>query len=80
MNDFTPIAKFTYEHEYSILKHLLEQANIQYFFKNETMIGMVPFYSNALGGIILLVHQNDKEKALKILEDLNTEQADLRIV
>ncbi|WP_010522707.1 putative signal transducing protein [Aquimarina agarivorans] len=80
MKDFTPIAKFTYEHEYSILKHLLEQASIEYFFKNETMVGMVPFYSNALGGIILLVHKNDKEEALQILKNLNDKQANLRIV
>lgn len=79
MKDFTPIAKFTYEHEYSILRLLLEQAEIRFFFKNETMVGMVPFYSNALGGIILFVHENDKEKALKILEDFNS-KANLSIV
>jgi len=79
MKDFTPIAKFTYEHEYSVLRLLLEQAQIQFFFKNETMIGMVPFYSNALGGIILFVHENDKDKALKILEDFNS-KAHLSIV
>ena len=79
MKDFTPIAKFTYEHEYSVLRLLLEQAQIQFFFKNETMVGMVPFYSNALGGILLFVHENDKQKAIKILEDFNS-QAHLRIV
>ena len=79
MKDFTPIAKYTYEHEYSVLRLLLEQANIQFFFKNETMVGMVPFYSNALGGIILFVHQNDKDQALKILEDFNS-QTHLHIV
>ena len=79
MKDFTPIAKYTYEHEYSVLRLLLEQANIQFFFKNETMVGMVPFYSNALGGIILFVHQNDKDQALKILEDFNS-QTHLRII
>ncbi len=79
MKDFTPIAKFTYEYEYSVLRLLLEQAQIQFFFKNETMIGMVPFYSNALGGITLLVHENDKEQAEKIIEEFN-DQAHLRIV
>ena len=43
------------------------------------MVSMVPFYSNALGGIILFVHENDKEKALEILENFNTE-GHLRIV
>ena len=79
MKNFTPIAKFTYEYEYSILRLLLEQAEIQYFFKNETMVNMVPFYSNALGGIILFVHINDKDQALQIMEDFNS-QVNLRIV
>jgi len=79
MKNFTAIAKFTYEHEYSVLRLLLEQAQIPFFFKNETMIGMVPFYSNALGGIILFVHENEKEKALEILEDFNS-KANLKIV
>ena len=79
MKDFTPIAKFTYEYEYSVLRLLLEQAQIQFFFKNETMISMVPFYSNALGGITLLVHENDKTKALEIIEEFNSE-SHLRIV
>lgn len=74
MKDFIPIAKFTYEHEYSVLRLLLEQAQIQYFFKNETMMSIVPFYSNALGGIILFVHEKDKEKAIKIIEDFNSKK------
>ena len=74
MKDFTPIAQYTYEYEYSVLRLLLEQAQIQFFFKNETMMSVVPFYSNALGGIILFVHENDKQKALEILEDFNSKK------
>lgn len=71
MNDFVTLAVFTYPHEYLVLKLLLEKENIQYFFKNETMVGVFPFYSNALGGIKLEVHQCDLEKARKILNSLN---------
>lgn len=74
MKDFTPIAQYTYEYEYSVLRLLLEQAQIQFFFKNETMMSVVPFYSNALGGIILFVHEKDKQKALEILEDFNSKK------
>lgn len=74
MKDFTPIAKFTYEHEYSVLRLLLEQDNIQFFFKNETMMSILPFHSNALGGIILFVHEKDKQKAIDILEDFNSKK------
>lgn len=79
MKNYIEIAQFTYEHEYSVLKLLLEKDAIQFYFKNETILSVTPFYSNALGGIILLVHQKDKERALKILEDFNS-QTNLQIV
>lgn len=72
MVNYVPIAQFTYAYEYSVLKHLLEQANIPFFFKNETMANITPFYSNALGGIQLFVHPEAVEAAKTILNDLNT--------
>ncbi|GAA4109462.1 hypothetical protein GCM10022393_06070 [Aquimarina addita] len=72
MKDFITIATFTYPNDYAILRLLLEREGISFFFENETMIGVFPFYSNALGGINLKVHQKDKEKALQIITDLNT--------
>ncbi|HET8808935.1 MAG TPA: DUF2007 domain-containing protein [Flavobacteriaceae bacterium] len=68
MNNFVTIATFTYHHEYVVLKLLLEQKNIRFFFQNETIIGLVPFYSNALGGIFLKVHPEDVERAKKIMD------------
>jgi len=41
------------------------------FFENETMIGVFPFYSNALGGINLKIHSKDKSKVLQLIEDLS---------
>jgi hypothetical protein len=80
MNHFVTLAIFTYPHEYTILKLLLEQAGIQHFFQNETMVGVFPFYSNALGGIHLKVHQLDIEAAQKILDSFNNHSAPLKIV
>lgn len=80
MQNYIPIARFTYQHEYSVLKHLLEEAAIPFFFKNETMVSITPFYSNALGGIELLVHPDAKEEAIAIIEKLDTERGDLRVV
>jgi len=79
MKDFIIIKSFTYSFEYAVLKLLLDQESISYVFENETMIGVFPFYSNALGGIHLKVHQKDKNKVLQIIEDLNN-KSDLRIV
>lgn len=81
MKDFVTLAIYTYPHEYSVLKLLLDQEGIQHFFQNETMIGVFPFYSNALGGIHLKVHQFDLERAQEILESFNNDNSSpLKIV
>jgi len=72
MKDFIIIKTYTYPFEYTVLKHLLDQENISYFFENETMIDVFPFYSNALGGINLKVHKKDKLTVLQIIDNLNT--------
>ncbi|MBC7847571.1 MAG: DUF2007 domain-containing protein [Flavobacterium sp.] len=71
MEEFKTIAIFNYTHEIVVLKHRLDQEGIQYYFENETMSSIAPFYSNALGGIKLKIHPNDFEKVQRILDDLN---------
>jgi hypothetical protein len=71
MESFKTIAIFSYDHETVILKHLLEQQSIPYFFENEIMLSVVPMYSAALGGIKLKVHPNDFEQVQEILDNLN---------
>lgn len=71
MESFKTIAIFNYDHETVILKHLLEQEEIPYFFENEMTLSVMPFYSNALGGIKLKVHPNDFEQVQEILDNLN---------
>ncbi len=79
MKDSVIIATFTYSHEYTVIKLLLEQAKITYFFENETMIGVFPFYSQAIGGINLRVHPADEKRAKQILEEFRN-NPHLRIV
>lgn len=71
MNNFKTIAIFQYPSEYAVLKLLFEQEEIRYFFQNETMISVFPFYSNAIGGIRLQVHSEDVERAKEIIEELD---------
>lgn len=71
MKDFITIARFTYLSEYAVLKLLLERAEIDFVFLNETAINVLPFHSNAFGGIRLQVHKKDKEKTIKIINDLD---------
>jgi hypothetical protein len=71
MESFKTIAIFNYIHETVVLKHLLEQEEIPYFFENEMTLSVVPMYTSALGGIKLRIHPNDFERVQQILDDLN---------
>ena len=71
MEEFKTIAIFNYTFEIVVLKHRLEQEKIQYYFENETMSSIAPFYSNALGGIKLKIHPTNFEKVQEILDNLN---------
>ena len=71
MEEFKTIAIFNYTFEIVVLKHRLEQEKIQYYFENETMSSIAPFYSNALGGIKLKIHPTNFEKVKEILDNLN---------
>jgi hypothetical protein len=79
MENFKTIAIFTYQSEYAILRLLLEKEEIRHVFLNETMLSVLPFHSNAFGGIRLQVHQNDVEAAIKIIKELDG-TSNLRIV
>ena len=80
MKDFEVAAVFMYSYEYAVLKVLLEQRNIPYFFENENTIGVLPLDSIALGGIRLKVHKNDLEKVQNIIDRLNNKDNPLEIV
>lgn len=79
MEDFITIARFTYPSDYAVLELVLQQNEIRYVFLNATVINVLPFHSNAFGGIRLQVHKNDEQKAIKIIKDLDP-TSDLKIV
>ncbi|MGS2738875.1 putative signal transducing protein [Sinomicrobium sp. M5D2P17] len=79
MKDFVVVAIFTYPHEYTVLRHILEDEGIPYVFENETIVNVTPFYSNALGGIRLKVHREDAEAAIAIIKNMDN-NGSLRIV
>lgn len=79
MENFQVVAIFTYPSEYAVLELLLQQNQIRYVFRNATMVGVLPFHSNAVGGIRLMVHPDDLELTKEILNNLNN-TSDLKIV
>lgn len=80
MKNFVVVATYTYTHEYAVLKMLLEEEQIPYVFENETMIGLHPFYSYALGGIKLKVHKSHAAYVRELIENLNNKDTNLEIV
>ena len=72
MEEFQTIAIFNYSHEIIVIKHLLEQEAIHYFFENENLVSVGPFGSFAYGGIKLKIHFNDFEKVQELLDNLNS--------
>ena len=68
MKEFVTVAIFNFPHETYILKNLLENEGISYFFENETLVAIDPFASIAYGGIKLKVHPNDLEQTKEILD------------
>lgn len=79
MENFVTVAVFNYQHETLIIKNLLEQEGITYFFENKTIVGIDPFATIAYGGIKLKVHPNDEATVKEILKKLN-EDDHLKIV
>lgn len=77
MQNFITVAIFNLPTEIVVLKSILENEGIQYFFENETIVSIDPFASIAYGGIKFKVHQNDVEVVQRILDNLDSH---LRIV
>ncbi|HQV35779.1 MAG TPA: DUF2007 domain-containing protein [Flavobacterium sp.] len=77
MQNFITVAIFNLPTEIAVLKSILENEGIQYFFENETIVSIDPFASIAYGGIKLKVHQNDVQVVQRILDNLDSH---LRIV
>ena len=80
LQNFITIAKYTYTYEYVILKLLLDNVDIRYFFKNEQFASIMPLSAIGNNGILLMVHENDKVEAIKILEEFNASDSPLSLV
>lgn len=71
MEQFKTLAFFSHPSDYVVFRLLLDQHTIRYVFTNETMIGILPFYSNSNGGIQLKVHPEDFDEAKHLLDQWN---------
>jgi hypothetical protein len=63
------IFTFEFAHEAPIVKGKLESEGILCFLKDELTAQVVPFYSNAIGGVKLQVIESDAPQAIEVLKE-----------
>ena len=66
-DNFVTVITFVYPHEVGIPSSLLESEGIECFVRDDLTLNIVPFYSNAIGGIRLQVKESDAQRATDIL-------------
>lgn len=77
MNDhYTVLAVFEYSTEAQITKSKLESENIKTLLADEKTIDSDPLLSLAIGGVKLLVHNDDLEKAIEIYNAIRLYRTD----
>jgi len=77
MNDnYTILAVFDYSTEAHVTKSKLDSEGCKTMLMDEKTIDTDPLISNAIGGVKLLVHKNDFNKALEIYTEIRTYQKD----
>ena len=69
MSKLIKIIEFVYPYEAHLAKGLLESSNIEVVIKDELTVQVNNFYSNAIGGVKLLVEESQVEQALSILKE-----------
>src|SRR5688572_24910993 len=67
MTNLVTVQIFTFPTEAHLAQLRLESNGISCFLKDETTVGVISLYSNALGGVKLQVEENEAEKAREIL-------------
>jgi hypothetical protein len=67
-DQWVAIRSFMWLHEAQFLRSVLEAAGIESVIPNEYTIGVQPFYANMLGGVHVLVHAEDVDRATEVLD------------
>lgn len=59
---------FVYPHEAHVVKTYLESEGIETEIRDEMTVNANPFYSNAIGGVKLLVKEEDYSRGIEVLK------------
>ncbi|WP_299112503.1 DUF2007 domain-containing protein [uncultured Winogradskyella sp.] len=71
-DNYTILAVFEYSTEAQLIKSKLDSEGVQTMLMDEKTIDSDPLISQAIGGVKLLVHNDDLDKAVKIYNDVRT--------
>ncbi|MGI9552163.1 MAG: DUF2007 domain-containing protein [Aurantibacter sp.] len=69
-NEFYTLGAFAYPADVQIIKGKLESEGISVFLKDEKTLLSDPLISDAIGGVKLQIYSKDKERALKIYNEV----------
>jgi hypothetical protein len=69
VDNYIFVYAFTYPHELTVIRARLESEEIEYLVKDELTAQVMPFYSNAIGGVKLFVKEQYLEKTIEILKE-----------
>lgn len=75
-NNFKVLAVFTFSTEAHVTKSRLDSDGFTTMLMDEKTIDTDPLVSNAIGGVKLLVHKDDFEKAAFVYNEIRTYQKD----
>ena len=68
MNNWETLITFTYPHEAHMAKGFLESEGIRTTIQDEMTVQVQNFYSNAVGGVKLLVRNEDYDSGIAVLK------------
>ncbi len=68
---FVTIASYPEPLEANLIRSKLLSEDIECFLLDENIISVQPFYSNAIGGIKLQVHESDAKRAKLVIDESN---------
>ncbi len=74
--EFYTLGSFEYVADVQIIKGKLESEGIPVFLRNENTLNSDPLISNAIGGVKLQVYTSDRDKALKIYNEIRNYAVD----
>jgi hypothetical protein len=75
--DYTVLAIFEYSTEAQLVKSKLDSEEIKTMLMDEKTIDTDPLLSQEIGGVKLLVHNSDLEKASAVYNEIRTYQKDV---